>query len=467
MPAPESAAPSLELPNKGSAFDPASGKFFHFVRFGIENERATITVTRYWPDPRSWVKEVVRDDEGRVSSSGWKGQSPRVSVEQQEDWGPKTREEAGRMYARFRANLNAAQARIPEDVRAAVELFAPKYHWAVLNLLARAPGFTERAKSQPVLVLAVAKANYFKAHKIQRLYPAARRLQHRRSTEILRWLDWPAPKSAAKLMGRIEPTDLQLCDLFRLRSLMRRGEPWVRHLPRLNRNVLLLLDYHRSEVSYALVAQAAAPRKSRRADQVVRTLRRVKRWLREAEVGRGLPVIRDLDHLHRLARQLARGRAANRPVWPEGPAGAPELRVPPPPFAASLGDAEAPLVMRPLLSGQEIYAHAKAMKNCLAHSRSHLRPISAGRAAAYEVRWAMGSGQPDLLCTAFLLKGPNLGWKLSEIAGVGNDKPPDWLTQKVWNWVAERSPKEGPPLGTLPTPQQQELLHPDQLWIPF
>jgi hypothetical protein len=79
----------------------------------------------------------------------------------------------------------------------------------------------------------------------------------------------------------------------------------------------------------------------------------------------------------------------------------------------------------------------------------------------------MGGGQPDLLCTAFLLKGPNVGWQLTEIAGVRNNKPPDWLTQKVWNWVSERSPRGSLPLGSLTTNQEEGPLDPDQLWIPF
>jgi len=456
-----------DLPNKGSAFDPSSGKFFEFSRDGFEGDSGRIVVTRYWPDPRCWVKEMVTDPHGVVQSKGWKGQSPTVCICQVEDWGPKTQEEARRMDARFRSNINAAQALIPENVREAIEVFEPRFHWAILSLLARAPGFVERARSQPVLVLAVAKANYFKVCKVQRLYRAARRLQHRRSVDILRWLDWPSPKSALKLMGRFDPKEIKLCDLFRLRRLIKKGEPWVHHLRWLNRSALLLLDYHRPLVSFSVLQEAAEPTSGRRGLRYLQALRLVTKLVADVDAPPVLPVFKNLDHIHHVARSLARVRRAGGPIWPAGASGAPELRVPQPPFEGTVGEPRMPLVIRPLMTGQAIFDHSIAMQNCLAHSRTHLRPISKGQAAAYEVRWGGTTDLPETRCTAFLRRTKSGAWQLTEIAGVRNAQPPDWLTQKVWNWVMECSPTARGDLGKLPTPSERAVLEPDQLWIPF
>jgi len=126
-----------------------------------------------------------------------------------------------------------------------------------------------------------------------------------------------------------------------------------------------------------------------------------------------------------------------------------------------------PLVIRPLMTGQAIFDHSIAMQNCLAHSRTHLRPISKGQAAAYEVRWGGTTDLPETRCTAFLRRTKSGAWQLTEIAGVRNAQPPDWLTQKVWNWVMECSPTARGDLGKLPTPSERAVLEPDQLWIPF
>ena len=143
------------------------------------------------------------------------------------------------------------------------------------------------------------------------------------------------------------------------------------------------------------------------------------------------------------------------------------MRVPQPPFEGTVGEPRMPLVIRPLMTGQAIFDHSIAMQNCLAHSRTHLRPISKGQAAAYEVRWGGTTDLPETRCTAFLRRTKSGAWQLTEIAGVRNAQPPDWLTQKVWNWVMECSPTARGDLGKLPTPSERAVLEPDQLWIPF
>jgi len=193
----------------------------------------------------------------------------------------------------------------------------------------------------------------------------------------------------------------------------------------------------------------------------------VREWQDELPAAERVRSFSSLDHLYRVSRRLAERCARGYVLWSEDAAKLPEMMVPSAPFDGTGADAPGPLKMRALESGKAIYEHAQKMGNCLAQSRPHIRPIVAGEAAAYEVEWAGAPGLPVATGTAFLRRGRRGQWSLVEIALARNAQPPDWLTQKVWNWVSERSPAPGRALGRLPGLPERTLIDPDQLWIPF
>jgi hypothetical protein len=456
------------LPNKGSAFDVDTGKFFEFSRYGVDNNRGEIRVIRYWPDPRCWVKSLRENKHGTIETKGWEGKTPRVNLTPLTDLGPKTLEESGTADARWKYNSNLALDRIPDEVRDGICRFHSQHHWRLLNLLARAPGFLERLETQPLVVLALAHANYFKQKSVKRPYRSARTLQGRRAVDILRWLDWPRPKSALRLLGRLEPGEVVLADLYRLRALMESGERWISHLGRLNRSALLLLAYHREQVCFRLVEQTALAEEEAAQRRIVRSVRRLRRWANEGFDVRHIPRLRDTKHLSDLSFSLARRRHhENAGEWPVGRKGPPSIVVPPMPLDFTQSDSDSSFALRHLSSAQEIYNHAREMKNCLASDKSYLAPIAQGRGAAYELTWTNPEDKSEGGGTVFVKLTENGWWKLTEMSLVGNDPAPDWLMQKVWNRVIAIAPKPLQPLGRLPNEPEREELDPGQLWIPF
>lgn len=467
--------PPHRLPNPGSAFDCESGKLYRFSRCDHFIQQGTIEVIRPWPDPRAWIKELFADldeceliaDRQPLQTRGWRGNQPLLSLDAVADHGPRTEEDSRTFDARWKNNHGLALARIPDEVRAAVCQFHPRYHWRVLNLLARAPGLIERAESQPLLLLALAHARYFKERSIRKPHRAARALCGRRSTEILRWLDWPAPRSSLRLLRKLVPRQVRLADLHRLRRLVLANEKWVNHLPRLNRSVLLLLEYHRPVVSSRFVSDVCQLDEPRSQARSLRTLRRV-RQNHELEPGRrSFPKVRSLAHLEDLGQRDRARQGRGGPDWWADGSMTPIITVPTPPFPEG-GEAEgSALSVRPLCSPAEIVAHSRKMRNCLAVSPTHLRPIAAGRAAVYEVVWEGAEQQPSASATAFVEQQDPGQWELTEIALAENGRCPDWLTQKVWNWVARQSGQPARALGSLPEGEQRASYDPDQLWMPF
>lgn len=456
------------LPNKGSAFDPATGKFFEFTRFGPNEEKGTIQVVRYWPDPRCWVKRLRQTSEGSRQTKGWEGNKPQVQLEAIHDPGPKTLEESGRADARLKHNLNLALSRIPDQIRVAICRFQSTYHWALLNLLARAPRFVERIETQPLVVLVLAHANYFKIDSVKRPYRSARALQDRRAVDILRWLDWPKPKATLRMMARIEPAGIQLPDLYRLRKLVQRDERWLYHLPRLNKSSLLFLTFHRDHVCFRLIEQVALSKKDADHRALLGQFRRLRRWVEEGFEVRRLPKVRDAAHLQQLSIRLARQRVRDQHGYmSSGRRGPPSLVVPPSPFELSEVASGEGLLLTHLGSPDEIYDHAQTMKNCLAFAPSYLRAIAKGRGVAYNLRWENPSDKVKLEGTAYFTPSERGAWRLSEVALAGNERAPDWLTQKVWNWAAKHSPQPDPRLGEAPAEEECIPRDFDQLAIPF
>ena len=454
------------LPNPGSAFDADTGKLFQFRRDGKDSEYARIEVVRLWPDPRCWKKSLKQLPSGAVETKGWQGGAPDLALQFLYDLGPKTLEESLRKQARWTANFNQALLRVPDELREAVCRFAPQHHWRVLNLLARAPGFLERVEAQPLVVLSVAYANYFKSASVCRPYRSARALQTKRSADILRWLDWPTPKSSLKLLRRLDPSVVQVSDLYRLRQLAERGERWLRHLPRLNPSALLLLDYHRNLVCFRLVEQAATTLEAREQRWVVRAVRRLRRWVARGPEGRRVPRVRDSQHLQQLSLALVRRRRlAEQGQLPAARRKPPSIEVPPPPFENSVDITTGPLVLRPLTSGQELFEHSRRMGNCLAFSPAYLQAIESGQGVAYELHWAGEGKRPSLTATAYFARNEEGRWALQELALPYNAEAPDWLTHKVWGWLSARAPTAPP--GAAPLQPALAPPEPNALWLPF
>jgi len=439
-------APRDSVPNPGSAFCKTSGKFYDFEVKRPEGESATITVTRFWPDPRSWQKEIRRLSSGDIETRGWKGRGRYGSLAAELIPGPQTEPEAARLRARRSWNRAWALARVPASVLAAVRSFPPGHQWAVLNLLARAPEFLNRVSSDPLIVLIVAHSNSFRTKRLGKPYRAARGLSKRSNRDILKRLGWSGARSTVRLLRKVDLFSATVRTLVELRNFLHRhpSNKTIKHLPRITPWVVNLLEqpYHRVSFNFLCELCELGPTAARpnemaagRASRLPQAIQSA--WTRLERPGRP-GSLASLRHGKRELKLLNVALLAlDQPVGDGGRWRGRKIPAAPLPVVPSGPDPR--LEIRPLDSPSAIRRHALTMRNCLASSPAHLDPISAGCAAAYEFQWTEPSLRRPLRGTAFLKLDRCAVWALADIKLSTNRTTPDWLVVKICGWLFRSS----------------------------
>ncbi|MEE2827909.1 MAG: hypothetical protein VX498_01870, partial [Myxococcota bacterium] len=148
----------------------------------------------------------------------------------------------------------------------------------------------------------------------------------------------------------------------------------------------------------------------------------------------------------------------------------PAQELPQPPFPGEAPVGQGGLLIQPLSSVREVIRHASEMRNCLARSPSHMRPMLSGEAAAYAVKWNEPETGVELKATAFLEQVLPGSWELTDIALKRNQPSPPVLTQKVFNWVSRHNAAlsgDRPFRGSLGSEFAHEEVDPRQLPFPW
>ena len=222
-----------------------------------------VLVMKGWPDPRAWFKR---------RSHGWKPTRKWADVLlSQPAFIDKTPAPAkptqpfalpnGQMILtgvvipeerRARREYSDHVARtafidmIPETIRLELQRYSNR-RWHLLNILARCPNSLDLSRSNPALLFALASNWAFHKPAVAKPIRAVRRLIGKKEKVIQEWLGFPATEAVRKLLAKIEPDAVNVEALLYLREALQNPVclKLLRHLPRLNRQVVMLASDRR------------------------------------------------------------------------------------------------------------------------------------------------------------------------------------------------------------------------------
>lgn len=196
----------------------SNGRLIHFTSHAI-------TVMKPWPEVRAWR---------RTSRQPWRPCRPKLRLV------------SGRPGEVDPTDpLAVFMASVPEPIRMLLGAYRQR-HWHMLSFFARCPGAEDLARSNPALAFALANSWVFRKCPVRQPMRSARALVRKPQVEILDWLDFPATKSAVRLLRRLVPESVSVEALLYLRAGMSDPESHrlLRHLPRINRGAIFLATRH-------------------------------------------------------------------------------------------------------------------------------------------------------------------------------------------------------------------------------
>lgn len=204
----------------------------------IEWTTEELRVTVLWPKPRCWLRLDA-------AGSDWREMNGRLRPEA---WYPLPEEINLRPVDLAR---RAAYATIPVSVREAIDhVGVVGMEWSLLSMLARCPGALELCQSVPLLAGALSVANHVRTIRVARPLRSIRRLLALpdgmdRWRKIAGWLGFEPSASFVKVMRRMPREVPWARDDFRMLQRVwdcPKAKKRLRHLPRIDRGVVELLD---------------------------------------------------------------------------------------------------------------------------------------------------------------------------------------------------------------------------------
>ena len=435
-----------------------AGKLYDFSKTGI-------IVASQWPDMRAWrktpkgsrwmqIRPLLRLEK---SSKGWSfdldrreprmqnrvsGEPIRFRIEQ--DPSGEESMDADEFYAEYRMELDddipedgekspyvvwwdkvekqrrEAKAEylqpIPEAVLDAVADY-PCRHWHLLNLVSRCPGALDLVRSNPALAFCLASLWVFRNPAPCRPLRSARSLIRKPQAEIAAWLGFPGTRSAVRVIRKLEARDCTIPNLLALRQLFASHGKKLRHLPRIDSELLRLLTWEGDHCRFSVrflheMVSSTSPLEMSDSAYVRDVL-----WMRQYLGEGGALVVRSrlqLSKMHdRCVDRMGRTdlRVLNHPPFPDPPL------APSNPF----------LEMAPLQNEAELLAEGKIQRNCVG---AYGRRVRTGKLFVYRLL----SPERATLSVALARSGR---WQLSEIKTSHNGKVGTETLEAVQYWVDE------------------------------
>ncbi len=317
----------------------------------------------------------------------------------------------------FRAFL----AEIPVEARTAIRRL-PSRHFHALSVLCRCPGPAARdlAEHNPALFFALCSIWVFHSRPPRWAMRSIRALLPKRQALICEALGFPGTPSAARVLRRVVPGCMGarhgISRLLTLRDGLRRGNPLLGHLPRINAGVIRLLDpVLATHVTPRLLLDVAALRRNDCVPHDAFVLLDTVRMMGLLE-DRRPAVFRSMDHLRSEhaalidllnLRNLRASGILDRPL-------------PPPPIE---GNDE----VRPCRTPESIIALGRDGRNCVA---SYIPDVASGERYIYRV---VTGGKPATL----ELRPDRMGvWYIRQFQGFQNEQPTPEARGAVARWMA-------------------------------
>lgn len=259
---------------RGVVFHEQSGKLYVF-------EKYTVNVLKAWPKPMAWKKTTVRHlqwfrfrpslswlnvvldcDDTRVSKIEDEVAAGQLYLALKTDDGKRVRGVGYDTLAWLRWYCT-----IPREIRQLLKPFR-KRKWHLLSFIASAgqPAI-DLIRSNPALAFALASNWVFHTPSVKQPLRSARALLKpgKKQTDILRWLGFPATKSAVRILGKYHGSEVSIPGLLLLRELLWLPEyaKLLAHQPKIDRFLLYLLSNQtRGCITPGLIAElrlAASP----------------------------------------------------------------------------------------------------------------------------------------------------------------------------------------------------------------
>jgi len=341
----------------------------------------------------------------------------------------------------------------------------PELQWGLLSMVARVDGSEELVASNPGLGVGLAWSFRIRPP-VQRPLRSARRLVRRPRRAIAAWLGFPDAESSVRALSRLEPRGCCPWVLRHLASLLRDGERWVHHLPRLRPEALLLIEPPiRPWLTFGLLEEIAAEARASRRRRAAFDVRQVLAIAARLRPARRIPPLRSVAQVEQLVEELdAEERRQRLARWKA--AG----QFPAPPYPAqwmpAVFSGDRPVRIEPLVDAERLLGHARKQRNCLGSDEEYLERILQGSGYAYELSWEGTDDDPDAgRATLFLEARGQLHrhWGIDDLRRRFNAPSPPWLDARVGRFLA-RTPADRDPVGPAGEPGNA---NDRQLRLPF
>ena len=374
-------------------------------------------VIRFWPSPGCYRGTL---------GGGWLERFPCLHV-RWADVEPWEEECAGEDAIGWSSPLGPLLGAIPKDVRATLMSQDDAVCWAALKLLHDVPEALSIAQEAPtltgLLAMTLAESKNWTA-----ACDELRGLLRRPRQHLLPVVRLPPQKSLLRILARVDPTAVGIPGHRQVINLLKTGdrrvEKWLRHIPWVRPDVVLVLLDERlvplctfdlirdmgDAIEFGLEAHLDRVRRGRRAGQVPRTPAR----------------FRSRQEVFEFCRDA---RPAPEPPWV--PEDFPE------PFEHPTGGAVLPgtptVNVRPVRTALQMQEGGVVDHLCTATTRGYPEQAGLGVGAMFLAEWKEPG--ESLRATVWLRFHRVQGWTIDELALARNEPAPIWLCRRLAAWV--------------------------------
>lgn len=344
-----------------------------------------VMVIRFWPDPRAWHMEIVKNT--------WEPFRPHILYPECKI--ERVKRDPRCFSRKYEPNPNTpkkikeAFLTIPKDILDYIKDF-PSGQWHLLNGFYRIPYFKELMDSTPALAWMVSRNWVF--HPNKKPYRAARNLIKKKQKDICKWLGFPEHFWTVKILRKLDKNFVHPLNMLRLRRCLN-DDKWAkiaRQVPHLNQHSLYGIKFVSNKIiSFNCYMEFVETETDW---EILYDVLSMRRQLNETQkIYNSLREINELHERYRLG-------ISKKDLYKD-------LSFPPPPMHGIPGKIE------PITNPRDLKEEGTTMKHCV---YSYAIKVADGKSYIYRIL------EPER-ATMEIVKVDGI-WVLNQVYGMANSK---------------------------------------------